>query len=77
MSLSLVFLNPSLVIDSKGTVISTTSIISPLPSYDYISPDVEQSTVSVKSFSGAMSYVALAILLILLFKGSYPLLFVF
>lgn len=42
-----------------------------------ISPEVEQATSGVKSFSGVMSYVALGILLILLFKGSYPLLFVF
>jgi hypothetical protein len=31
----------------------------------------------IKSFSGVISYIALAILLILLFKGSYPLMLVF
>ena len=77
MSLSLVFLNPNLVIDSQGTIISETSIVSPLPSYDYISPEVEQATMGIKSFSGIISYLSLAILLILLFKGSYPLLFAF
>lgn len=38
MTLSLVFLNPNLVIDSQGTIISATTIVSPLPSFDYISP---------------------------------------
>lgn len=77
MTLSLVFLNPNLVIDSQGTIISATTIVSPLPSFDYISPEVEQSTLGIKSFSGVISYLALAILLILLFKGSYPLLLAF
>lgn len=31
----------------------------------------------IKSFSGVISYLALAILVILLFKGSYPLLLAF
>ena len=38
MSLSLNFINPSLVIDSEGTIIEDTSIDAPLPTYDYISP---------------------------------------
>lgn len=77
MTLSLTFINPSLVIDSLGTIISGTTIVSPLPSYDYISPEVKQSTLGVSTFSGVISYLALALLLILLFKGSYPLLLVF
>jgi len=48
-----------------------------MPSYDYISPEDMESTLTVSSFSGIISYVALAIIVILLFKGSYPLLFVF
>jgi hypothetical protein len=77
MTLSLVFLNPNLVIDSQGTIITDTTITTPLPTYDYISPEVQQSTLGVTMFSGVISYLALAILIILLFKGSYPLLLVF
>lgn len=39
MSLQLTFLQPDLVIDSLGTVLDTTTYVTPLPSYDYISPD--------------------------------------
>ena len=42
MSLSLVFLKPDLVIDSEGTVIEDTTIEVPLPSYDYIDPEVKK-----------------------------------
>lgn len=77
MTLFLTFINPSLVIDSQGTIISVTNIKASLPNFDYISPEVKQSTLGVSTFSGILSYFALAILLILLFKGSYPLLLVF
>ncbi len=77
MTLSLIFLNPNLVIDSQGTIITDTTITAPLPTYDYISPEVKSSTMGITTFSGAISYLALAILLVLLFKGAYPLLLVF
>lgn len=47
-----------------------------MPAYDYISPEVMESTRSIASFSNAISYIALAVLIILIFKGSYPLLLV-
>ena len=77
MSLSLNFINPSLVVDSLGTIMTATSLDAPLPSYDYISPEVLESTEGTSAFSSVISYLALAILLVLLFKGSYPLLMVF
>lgn len=40
LSLTLTFINPSLVIDSAGSTLSTTTITSPLPTYDYIDPSV-------------------------------------
>lgn len=58
-------------------MMQTTTAEAPLPEYDYISEDVESETKSISAFSGVLSYIALAILLILLFKGSYPLLLVF
>lgn len=76
MSLTINFLKPDMVIDSAGTVLEQTSFESPLPSFDFISEDTKESTKSVSSFGGILSYVALVILVILLFKGAYPLLFV-
>jgi hypothetical protein len=40
MSLQLTFLQPDMVIDSLGTVLETTTYVAPLPSYDYISPNI-------------------------------------
>lgn len=65
-----------MVVDSLGTVLTTTTTTSPLPTYDYIAPSVASSTMAVSTFSGVLSYVALAVLLVLLFKGAYALLFV-
>jgi hypothetical protein len=76
MSLELTFLKPDFVIDSKGTVLETTTINTPMPSYDYIPETTKTSTMSISNFSGIMSYVALVVLIVLLFKGSYALLFV-
>jgi hypothetical protein len=76
MSLSVTFLRPDMVIDSGGTTLSQTTSQAPLPTYDYISPTVMSSTKSISSFGGIISYIALVILAILLFKGAYPLLFV-
>lgn len=76
MSLSLTFKKPDLVIDSAGTVLDTTSVEAPLPQYDFISEDVVSSTETISGFSTVISYVALGILLVLLFRGSYPLLMV-
>ena len=77
LSLSLNFLNPGMVLDSLGTIMEETVITAPLPSYDLISEDTLNQTKSISSFSGILSYFALFILLVLLFKGSYPLLLVF
>lgn len=77
MSLSLTFLDPGLVIDSLGTIIEETTTEAALPSYDYLSEDMHKESESASAFSGVLSYIALAILLVLLFKGSYPLLLVF
>lgn len=77
MSLSLDFLKPDLVIDSEGTVMEETSVDAPLPTYDYISEEVQQTTETVSEFSSLISYLALVILAILLFKGSYAFIFVF
>ena len=76
MSLSINFLKPDFVIDSQGTVLESTSYEAPLPSFDYISEDAESESKSISQFGGILSYLALVILIILLFKGSYPLLFV-
>jgi hypothetical protein len=76
MSLQLTFLQPDLVIDSLGTVLDTTTYVAPLPSYDYIDPGTIEATKSISNFGGVMSWIALVLLLILLFKGAYPLLLV-
>jgi len=76
MSLQLTFLQPDLVIDSLGTVLDTTIYVAPLPSYDYISPATIASTKSMSSLGNIMSWIALILLVILLFKGAYPLLLV-
>ena len=76
MSLTLTFKKPDLVIDSAGTVLETTTVEAPLPEYDYIPEDVVSSTQSISGFSEVMSFIALGILLVLLFRGSYPLLMV-
>ncbi len=44
MSLSLTFIDPSLVIDSAGATLSATTITAPLPTFDYIPPSVQAST---------------------------------
>ena len=44
LTLSLTFINPSLVIDSQGSTLSTTTYVAPLPTYDYIAPSVKSST---------------------------------
>lgn len=54
-----------------------TTIEAPLPTYDFISEEVSNKTKGVSEFSGVISYLALAILLFLLFKGSYSFIFVF
>lgn len=76
MSLSINFLKPDLVIDSQGTVLEQTQLEAPLPSFDYISEEVKEETKAMSSFGNGLSYLALVILLVLLFKGSYPLLLV-
>ena len=76
MTLTLTFLKPDLVIDSEGTVLEVTTLETPLPSFDFISEEVVSQTQNISSFSEIISYIALAILLILLFRGSYPLLMV-
>lgn len=63
-----------MVIDSQGGSLTTTTTSAPLPTYDYISPDVKKATQAAAGFSGTLSWVALAVMAILIFKGSYPLL---
>jgi hypothetical protein len=74
LSLSLTFINPALVIDSQGGSLTTTTTSAPLPTYDYISPEVKAATQSASGFSKTLGWVALSIMCILMFKGSYPLL---
>lgn len=74
LSLSLTFTNPALVIDSQGGVLTTTTTNAPLPTFDYISPEVKAATKSAAGFSTTLSWVALSIMLLLIFKGSYTLL---
>lgn len=74
LSLSLTFINPALVIDSQGGSLTTTTTTASLPTYDYISPEVKSSTKSAASFSNTLSWVALTVMIILMFKGSYALL---
>jgi hypothetical protein len=47
-----------------------------MPVYDYIPPDVVKSSSSIAAFATGLGWFALAILLILMLKGSYPMLFV-
>jgi hypothetical protein len=72
--LSLTFINPALVVDSAGATLSTTTIDAPLPTYDYIAPNVVQQTKTTSTLSTVLSWISLAIMLVLLFKGSYTLL---
>lgn len=44
LTLSLTFINPALVIDSAGSTLSTTSIDTSLPTFDYIPPEAKAST---------------------------------
>ena len=74
MSLSLTFIDPSLVIDSGGATLSATTISAPLPTFDYIPPSVQNSTKSVSTVSTVLSWISLIIMLLLIFKGSYGLL---
>ena len=74
LSLTLTFINPSLVVDSAGSTLSTTTTSSPLPTYDYISPEVAAATQSVATLSTVLSWISLVIMIILIFKGSYALL---
>ncbi len=76
MTLSINFLQPDQVIDSQGTVLEQTTGEAPVPTVDFISSDVQASTQSISSFGSVISYIALFVLLILLFKGAYPLLLV-
>ena len=74
LQLSLTFTNPSLVIDSEGGTLTTTETTTNLPTYDYISPEVKSSTEEVAGFSETLGWIALAIMAVLIFKGSYALL---
>jgi hypothetical protein len=47
-----------------------------MPAYDYIPPDVLQASNSIATFANGLGWFALAILLILMIKGSYPMLLV-
>lgn len=55
-------------------MLATTTTEAPLPTYDYISPEVKAATQSAAGFSTTLSWVALSIMALLLFKGSYALL---
>ena len=62
------------MIDSQGGSLTTTTTDAPLPTFDYIDPEVKASTKSIAGFSKTIGWVALVVMGILLFKGSYPLL---
>lgn len=47
-----------------------------MPVYDYIPPDVVKSSDSIATFATGLGWFALTILLLLMLKGSYPMLFV-
>lgn len=62
-----------MVIDSGGGVLATTTIEASLPTYDYISPEVKSSTQAVAGFGKTLSWVALSVMMLMLFRGSYAL----
>lgn len=69
-------LQPNAITDDSGNVVQTSTAETSLPSYDYIPPEVIQSSSSIATFAKGLAWFALAILLVLMLKGSYPMLFV-
>lgn len=69
-------LQPNAITDTSGNVVQTSSAEAPMPTYDYIPPDVLQTSESIGTFANGLAWFALAILLVLMLKGSYPMLFV-
>ena len=69
-------LQPNAITDSAGNVVQTSTVETPMPTYDYIPPSVLESSESIGTFANGLGWFALAILLVLMLKGSYPMLFV-
>lgn len=76
ISIILDILQPNAITDSSGNVVQTSTVETSLPSYDYIAPEVIQASSSIATFAKGLAWFAVAILLVLMLKGSYPMLFV-